>query len=166
MKIAFFGLLILLSQNILASQQIEKVIGQNDLVSVNSDASNIPKKFQALVDAIGILSMGCTGTHIGQGYVLTAGHCFFAGSELKRDLNCGDTVIEWGVRAALTPYMVSKCESVVASQQNERVDFAILKVSPVPETAVELDFENRAQIGDLLTMFSHPDEKPLAWSKS
>ena len=163
MKIVFFAVF-LISQILLASQQIEKVIGQNDLVSVNSDASNIPQKFQKLVNAFGILSMGCTATHIGNGYVITAGHCFFAGSELQRNLNCEGTLIEWGVRAALTPYMVSKCESIVASQQNDRVDFAILKVSPVPDTSVEVDFQNRAQIGDLLTMFSHPDEKPLAWS--
>ena len=76
------------------AQYIEKIIGDNDLIAVDSTGSNIPERYHNLLNAFGRMSMGCTATHIGNGYVLTAGHCFYASAEPERDAECSDTTIE------------------------------------------------------------------------
>lgn len=165
MKLAFVSL-VLFSVNSFAQYQISKVIGVNDLVTVSADASNIPLKYKSLVNAFGLMSMGCTATHIGNGYVLTAGHCFYASDVLAKDLPCPDTSIEWGVRDGISPYMKSSCERIIAAQRNKQNDFAIIKVSPIPTAAVGVDIKRKALAGDTLTVFSHPEELPLQWSKT
>ena len=105
-------LLLLLSFVPLLSPAFEpsKIIGTNDLIAVNALATNIPLKYKALVNAFGLMSMSCTATHIGNGYVLTAGHCFWVGSELAQDLpdrlRCGyaanhQEVLAWTADAAI-----------------------------------------------------------------
>lgn len=141
-----------------------RIIGENDLVAVNADASNIPARFRPLVDAFGKMDMGCTATHIGRGYVITAGHCFWAPPELTKDVPC-DAKIEWGVREGNQPYMTSTCENIVAEMRADTMDFAIIKVSPVPPVAILPDMNRRLIDGDTVTIFSHPDEMPLRWSR-
>ena len=159
-------LLLLLSFVPLLSPAFEpsKIIGTNDLIAVNALATNIPLKYKALVNAFGLMSMSCTATHIGNGYVLTAGHCFWVGSELARDLPCGDVTIEWGFRQGLPSYMKSTCERVLFAQRSKTSDFAILKVFPVPEAFVEVELSRKAVASDTVTLFSHPQELPLHWS--
>lgn len=145
----------------------EKIIGINDLVPVTADAGNIPQSYRSLVNAFGLIDMGCTATHIGDGYVLTAGHCFWAGPNLERNVDCTGTTIQWGVREGATPYMTSQCEKIVAQQLNDDSgnDFAILKVSPVPTAKVGVDLRRRSWAGRRVTIFSHPNTLPLRWSK-
>lgn len=144
----------------------DKVIGENDLILVAADASNIPMKYRKLVDAFGMISpSACTATHIGNGYVLTAGHCFWATSELQRDQACDDLSIEWGKRDGLEPYLTSKCEKIIVQQTDELNDYAILKVSPAPSVSIAPEMKRRAATGDTLTIFSHPNELPLYWSQ-
>ena len=147
-----------------ANPNFEKIIGTDDLTPVAADGSNIPVYLRPLIDAFGHMSMGCTATHIGNGYVLTAGHCFSAGEDVMTSDDCSDTTIEWGFREGLAPYMVSTCEKLVAAQQNDSNDWAILKVSPVPKVAIAPDLNRRAIIGDTITIFSHPEELPLRYS--
>lgn len=147
------------------AQDIEKIIGDDDMVAVDATGSNIPARYRDLINAFGILSMGCTATHIGNGYVLTAGHCFYAPEEPVENLECADTTISWGIREGVEPYMTSTCESIVIAQLNQDGnDFALIKVSPVPTAAVAPELNRRAVVGDTLTMFSHPEELPLRWS--
>lgn len=148
-----------------ASNDIEKIIGDNDLVAVDATGSNIPLKYRNIINAFGQISMGCTATHIGNGYVLTAGHCFYA-ETLVTDIDCADTTVAWGVREGVEPYMVSNCEKVIAAQRDGANDFAIMKVSPVPPVAIAPDLSRRAAIGDSVTIFSHPEELPLRWSQT
>lgn len=143
-----------------------KIIGNNDLIAVNADASNVPLKYKNLVNAFGILSMGCTATHIGNGYVITAGHCFWAGEELQKDQPCSDTTVEWGVREGISPYLKSTCEKILFAQRNGKNDFAILKVFPVPDTAINVELARKAEAQDVITIFSHPEELPLRWSQT
>lgn len=166
MKSILAALITLVSLNTFAFSDVEKIIGENDLVAVNADASNIPLKYKELVNAFGLMSMGCTATHIGNGYVLTAGHCFWAPEELVKDQPCADTTIEWGVREGVTSYLKSTCEKIVAAQRNSKNDFAILKVSPAPNVAVGVELNRKATAGDIVTIFSHPEELPLRWSKT
>lgn len=149
-----------------AANDVEKIIGTNDLVAVKQDASNVPLRFRGLVDAFGLMSMGCTATHIGNGYVLTAGHCFWAPESLVEGTSCAGETISWGFREDRKPYLVSKCDVVIAAQHSDRMDFAIIKVSPIPPVAIAPDMQRRAVLGDSLTIFSHPDELPLQWSRS
>ena len=141
-----------------------KIIGGNDMVAVNAEASNIPLKYKSIVNAFGLLSMACTATHIGNGYVLTAGHCFWVGSEVAQDLPCADITVEWGFREKLPAYLKSTCERVVFAQRSTTNDFAILKVFPVPDAFIEVELSKTATAGDSLTVFSHPQELSLRWS--
>src|SRR6187402_1012449 len=76
----------------------EKIIGTNDLTPVKQDGANIPAKYKALVDAFGVLSVGCTATHLGDGIVISAGHCFGATSTRKNNVPCTGKTVKWGVR--------------------------------------------------------------------
>jgi V8-like Glu-specific endopeptidase len=156
-------LITLVSLN-LSAVTVDKVIGNDDLRPVNADAANIPIQFQNLVNAFGRLSMDCTGTHLGNGYVITAGHCFWSPPTLQRDLKCDDVTIEWGLRKDAQPYLISKCEKIVFELNNGNHDFAIIKVFPVPPVAILPDLNRRAVIGDTITIFSHPDKEPLQWA--
>jgi len=162
----FLIILSVFTFNLIASaSDLEKIIGDNDLVAVDAEATNVPLKYRPLVDAFGILSMGCTATHIGNGYVLTAGHCFWAGEVPSKDENCPSTDVKWGFREGKTPYMTSKCEKIIIAQRDGMNDYAIIKVSPVPPVAIAPDMNRRAIYGDTVTIFSHPDELPLRWSR-
>jgi len=155
------------SQTAKADNDIEKIIGKNDLIAVDAEATNIPVKFKRLVDAFGKLGMGCTATHIGGGYVLTAGHCFWAGEKAIENQDCAgaENEIQWGFREGKEPYLVSKCEKIVMAQRTEKMDYALLKVSPVPPVYVKADWLKRAKVGSKVTIFSHPEELPLRWSQ-
>ncbi len=145
---------------------IDKVIGDDDLQIVADDATNIPARYRNIVNAIGRFTMDCTGTHLGNGYVITAGHCFWAPPTLQRDLNCADVKIEWGVRKSMQPQSVSQCEKIVFEVNTYFHDFAIIKVSPIPTESIAPDMQRRAVIGDTITVFSHPKGEPLQWSGS
>ncbi len=147
------------------SEQTEKIIGDNDLVQVNALASNIPLKYRSLVDAFGHISGGCTATHIGNGYVLTAGHCFWADETPRLDEACPTVSVDWGFREGVAPYLKSQCDRLVIALRNGKDDFALFKVSPVPPVAIAPEMNRRAVIGDTVTIFSHPDGLPLQWSK-
>lgn len=179
----------------LQANQVDKIIGDNDLVVVNKEATNVPFKFKNVINAFGVIKYqdtdsagnpsetyyGCTATHIGRGYVLTAGHCVGANSQLKVGQGCSFSVtdpffgnynssitaIEWGYRQGVEPYMKSTCqEVVVALTNNEGFDFAILKVSPSPDEFIAPDTSRRAIIGDSVTIFSHPNGEVLQWSRT
>lgn len=111
-----------------------KIIGQNDFVFVRADRGNIPEKFQNLVESIGWTNYGCTVTHIGNGYALTAGHCFEATAQLQKDKGCSYASVEWGYREGKNPSLKSDCERIVALQNDQKEnDFAILKMKSYPK---------------------------------
>ena len=147
------------------SLDVEKIIGENDLIAVKEDASNIPFRYRDKIDAFGMLSMGCTATHIGKGIVVSAGHCFWAPPEAIENQSCAEVSVAWGVRGQKAAYLVSKCEKIIMAQKSHLGDFAIIQVSPVPPVFISPDLHRRAIIGDTLTIFSHPDGLPLFWSQ-
>jgi V8-like Glu-specific endopeptidase len=144
----------------------EKIIGKNDLVSVRNDGANLPEKYRGLVDAFGVLSMGCTATHIGGGIMLTAGHCFRARPQRQDNVACPNVNVKWGVRVDDAAYLTSTCDIVLAMEQNSDRDYAIVKVSPAPKAKVGIDFAARPALESALTIFSHPKRRPLEWSKT
>ena len=164
-RFILFLVVIAIFQTLQAAVDADKIIGVNDLIAVNEDASNIPLHYRSLVDAFGMLSMGCTATHIGHGVVISAGHCFEAPPEAIENQLCADISVAWGLRGQKTAYLVSKCEKIILAQRSQRGDFAIIQVSPAPTVAIAPDLQRRAVIGDTLTLFSYPDGQPLSWSQ-
>ena len=166
MKSVLFSIIFLTSVHSFA-KNTWKIIGDNNLVAVNAEATNIPFRYRNIVDAFGIIQVGCTATHIGNGYVLTAGHCFWASDKLKRNQSCGeDYNVKWGYREGAEVYLTSKCVELIAAQMNDKYDFAIFKVYPVPPVSIPVNLNDLSKYKTKLTIFSHPNEYPLRWSKS
>lgn len=148
----------------------DRIIGTNDLVLVKPDFSNIPAKFKSSMNAIGKLSSGCTVTHIGQGYAITAGHCFwqtFFDEELKQNEKCSDETITWAWTDGSANNAVSQCLEVVAMQRSDadNFDFAIMKISNPPAAKIDVEWKKKPRAGSFVTIFSYPEEAPLSWSK-
>lgn len=192
--VLLFFILLILQISAFAVEETDKVIGRNNLVAVNAEGTNVPIKYRRLLGGFASLelteiysngetnsSIECTVTHIGNGYVLTAGHCFLSNNTsiengdcefYKKDPLVGQMhmkvgAIRWGHREGKEPDLVSKCESIVYALKNDQsgADFAILKVSPEPETVVKMDLKNRSELGDSITLFSHFQGLPLYWSR-
>lgn len=160
---------LLFSQVQVQAQQVTvtpwKIHGPDDLISVNGFALNIPRRYKPVIDAIGRMSMGCTGTHIGANVVVSAGHCFNAPPELVENQPCADTTVEWGIRGDRDASMVSRCVRILAMQVNDQqgLDYVFFQVDRAPRTFVNIDF-TRPHLGMKLTIFSHPFGLPLRWS--
>lgn len=157
----------------------EKIIGSKELIFVNKEKTNIPFKFRNVVDSTGLMDVGCTVTHLGGGYAVTAGHCIWTKffQEIPEtpfvDLPCADDQghqfeIWWGYRGADGDKPAGKglCERIVYAQVTRFYDFAILKVSNPPKAKVFVDLEHQVEFGRRITIFSHADSLPLQWSKN
>jgi hypothetical protein len=107
-------------------------------------------------------------THIGKGVVVTAGHCFAAGDEAKKDYVPEPTTVRWGVRGsqhATWPYLTSTLTKVIEARRSKPgPDYAFFLVDPIPPVAVDVDLGARPATGTKLTLFSHPWGRPLEWS--
>lgn len=148
-----------------SDSEVEKIIGDNDLIKVNASASNVPAKYRSIIDAFGRISMGCSATHIGNGLVLTAGHCFNAGQVRQKNLPCNGITVQWGLRYGKSPYLTSRCTKVLSAERSDRADFAIFQVSPAPRAQVELDMSGNPRRGQRITIFGHSQGRPLEWSQ-
>lgn len=147
-------------------QQQGKIIGTNDLVPVKMGGANIPPKYTPLIDAFGVLTMGCTATHIGNGLVITAGHCFNAPATRKDNTTCAGINVQWGVRVDAPAYLTSACQIVLTKETNRNRDYAIFKVDPIPPVEIPVDFAARPNDGTTLTILGHPRRRPLEWSQT
>jgi V8-like Glu-specific endopeptidase len=166
----FLSILIYLFTYSLHAATSNKIIAEDDLTPVKADNSNIPVKYKNITNAFGMLSMGCTATHIGNGYAITAAHCFdknpkYLADQLLTNLNCMGTSIIWGYQQGKPAYLQSQCTKILFLEKSELNDFAIIKVSPVPTAFVEVEMNRKAQLMDILTLFSYPQRLPLRWSK-
>jgi len=146
--------------------QVEKIIGTNELTPVLKDGANIPAKYGPLIDAFGKISMGCTATHIGNSLVLTAGHCFEAPEKRINNKPCAGVTVDWGYRKDKAAYLKSKCLMVLAAELNDNRDYAIFRVDQAPTAKVEIDLSAKAKTGSTLTIFGHPQLRPLEWSQT
>lgn len=157
----------------------EKIIGENDMLKVLEDGRKLlkaeggtastvqmPQAIQDTIDAVGIIDpIGCTGTHIGNGLVLTAGHCLDAADTPSRDKPCPGTTVRWGFREDKAPYATSECETILAMELNDDRDYAIFKVKNPPRARALVDVERTAPEETKLTILGHPQRLPLQWSQ-
>ncbi len=145
-----------------------KIIGENDLTPVGQEGTNLPESLRSLPSAIGMLAAGCTVTHIGDGLVLTAGHCVpqnvkFPDECLSRKFP--SMTIRWNYREGAEPTADSVCLKVLASELSQSHDFALLKVDNAPSASVRVELNERPAAGQQITILAHPRKRPLEWSQ-
>ena len=150
---------------------VQKVIGDDDLTPIEGDGANIPEKYRSLMGAFGRISMGCTATHVGNGIVVTAGHCFEAPEVRTDGVACPfNAVVEWGFRKDHKPDLVSRCVKMLSYELNDDKDYAIFLVDKAPAAKVRFSpKEQRTEstlFGRIVTIFGHPQQRPLEWSKT
>ena len=157
--------------------QPSKIIGINPLVPIRADGSNLEPALRPYLDAFGIVALGnsgsCSGTHLGNGYVLTAGHCFAEMGQTLKNQACGNTKVYWGYRgspATGSPKPIvtgmSPCTRIVYAELSEARDFAIFQVSNPPKARVAIAVESaRTAANTKLTIFGYPQGRPLEWSQ-
>lgn len=141
------------------------IIGPDNLTRVNGLGLNVPAPLHRFANAVGFLSMSCTGTHLGHGYVITAGHCLHSSEKQLFNVPCPEnTTVQWGVRGDQLG-MISKCLRVIGEQTTNGADWAIFQVDRAPSAFVEVDVKTPLWMNQRLTTFSHPESKPLEWSR-
>ncbi len=143
------------------TSQLNRIIGENNLVAVDSSYSS------RIINAIGRLRVGCTVTHVGQGLVVTAGHCFFDKTFEGRaeHRSCGENKfeVEWGVLTGSPRFMLSHCSEIVAAEYRGGIDYTIFRVEPYPASFLAIS-EQEIRHGERISIFSHPRRRPLEWS--
>ena len=164
-KILILFFIVFQFQQVDAQLMPSSIVDGVDFIRVKEDLSNIPQKFHNAAESIGRLSMGCTGTHIGDGLVLTAGHCFDALSRIEKNQPCPNVKIAWGFRGSRPSSMVSTCQNVIIKQNRPGADYALIEVQPIPANKVEVDLRNLDFNNERATLFSHPRRQPLLWSR-
>jgi V8-like Glu-specific endopeptidase len=158
-----------------------KIIGENNLVKVKADASNLDASLRAMVDAFGLIMIGqdgaCSGTHLGNGYVLSAGHCFLdemnPADQSEANKDCSNIKVYWGYRGSpatgsAKPVVtkISQCTKIVYAELSKTRDFAIFKVDQAPKAKIAISTDSkRTPTNTKLTIFGYPQARPLEWSQ-
>jgi hypothetical protein len=148
--------------------QPNKIIGSNEQTPVNDDKLNIPEELRNLPDSIGLLAVGCTVTHIGDGLVLTAGHCIPQEQELSDECLAKKhpkMTIRWNYRSGTTQFSESTCLKLIKRELSTAHDFALLKVDNPPQASVRVELNQRPKAGQQMTLFAHPRKRALEWSQ-
>ena len=164
-----------------SASDLKKIIGDNDLTSVSHDGSNLPPSLREAIHAIGLIKIdekgACTATHLGNGFVLTAGHCFLDESnpapQMIINRPCGNTQVFWGYRETITQEihstqtaLISQCTSVVFAELSKQRDFAVFKIDLFPRSTIAISSaKERTAINTKITILSHPRSRPLEWSQ-
>jgi V8-like Glu-specific endopeptidase len=153
----------------------KEIIGSNDFVSVDALGTNIPENLRPLIDAVGLLRPnGCTVTHIGNGYAVTAGHCFTENGVTLHGESCAGFSVVWSYRVGHPPTGQSECVKIIRSEYfvgeeaygAREVDFALIQLSSAPVAAIQLASGPKPESGKNVTILSHPRSRPLEWSKN
>ena len=71
--------------------------------------------------------------------------------------------VVWGLVSGNEEPIPARCQEVIAFEYNKKRDYAIVRIDPVPEAFVELNFAV-PEIGREISIFSHPQRRALEWS--
>ncbi len=156
------------------------VVGGDDRVVVAKDGLNVEEKYRPFLDAIGyVWPSGCTATHIGNGVVVSAGHCFSGTKVTRFNTRCDGKSVYWGYRAdsiitrsgftpilGATHYLMSRCVRMLALKDQDPYDYAIFEVDSIPTAFVPVtaDAGYSSGVSTPGTVFGHPQHKSLRWS--
>jgi len=150
------------ASNLSATNTTDRIIGKNDLVKVPASYANDHR-----MQAIGLMELGCTVTHVGRGIAITAGHCFASSNfqGVKKNLPCSESKysIHWGYLEGVDSYLTSQCTNIIATELNSERDYAIFRVSSIPDGFIDVNGATAA-IGDDISIYSHPKKRTLEWS--
>lgn len=144
------------------SSKLDVIIGTDEQVVVLENEAGEVGTYHNLFDAIGRMSGDCTAFHIGNGVVVTAAHCVQATSTTQPQ-PCQTLSIAWGYRYQHNAYLQSRCLEILDYKLEDAMDFALLRVDPVPPVALPMAHTEPAE-GANLTVFGHPHGEPLHWS--
>lgn len=137
------------------------VLGVDDTVAVQADGANIPPALAAQMDAVGrAQGLACTGTHVGDRRVLTAGHCVTA-SSLE---HCAATSFEWTVRGAVQRRLIGRCVRLLFIAFSSEVDLALLEVDQAPGAAARMDACRPVVAGEEVSLLGYPERGTLRWT--
>lgn len=165
----FFALFVSVSALAQVTRQVitnsnRRVIGMDNTKLVDANMLSIPFKYRDIAESVGLMSMGCTGTHIGNGLVISAGHCFEAGKVARYRSTCDGIQVFWNVREGRQPSGVSNCRQLLVLELNNQKDYALFRVDNPPRASVKIRTVGRPPLGTRVTIFSHPFKNPLTWS--
>lgn len=144
------------------------ILGTNDLIQVNKKGTNIDEKYRPLLDAFArteIEGKVCTATHIGNGLVLSAGHCFDAGTEREDWTSCDGQTTTFSFRVGnIAP--ITYCKQIITKQKGNGYDYALYRINRTPSAAIPVHRGPSPALNTKLTMFGHPGGRPLEWSNT
>ncbi len=150
-------------KNFTQSSDLKRIIGENNLVKVYSDEKNLQQ-----TQAIGIMKLGCTVSHLGAGYAVTAGHCFTKHKIPGKYENetCADSRYDilWGYTINSEVSERSSCQKIVLLEHNDLKDYALFKVEPVPLYSLKIAKKKNILLNSLISIISHPRKRTQEWS--
>jgi hypothetical protein len=145
----------------------KKIFGELEFVAVSSDGANIPEKYRSLIHATGYLDSGCTVSHIGNGLVLTAAHCLTPDEIFpdNPDQCLKGRSIQFGIFKDGIKGPKATCIKRLYAEVNITRDVALLHADKFPNEKIEVELEKVPSPNSQITLFGHPDGRPLEWSK-
>lgn len=174
MRIGFLSALSLILFSTFACKHVnpelssdKKIFGDADFVTVASDGSNIPEKYRELTHATGYLDSGCTVSHIGNGLVLTAAHCLEAKEIFPDDPDqcLPGRSIQFGIFKDGVKGPKATCIKRLYAEVNITRDVALLHADKFPSEKIDVELDAAPAPHAQITLFGHPDGRPLQWSK-
>lgn len=112
----------------------------------------------------------CTATHVGNNYVVTAGHCI-DNPTLFSD-TCSSLQVEWNFRRSRVDFpktpessLIGQCQEIVSwsfkAGDPDSIDHAIFRVDRAPEARIVIEPNPTLTPGSKVHQFSHPGGVPL-----
>lgn len=147
-------------------------------MTIGTERQKITNSQFDLAQAVGRLSYKpkdrsngyCTATHVGNGYVVTAGHCL-DNPKVYPD-TCSALRVEWNYRRSRADFsetpesdLIGQCQEIIswsfAVGDPDIIDHAIFRVDRFPAAKIVIEPKPALKVGDRLHQFSHPGAAPL-----
>lgn len=134
------------------------IFGENDLKKVMMSQGGH-------IEAIGLMSKGCTVSHIGNGIVVTAGHCIKINFIESSTSPCGqNTEVTWGYTDDNKENnLKSRCVELIEYEYTGNagpIDYAILRYDPFPDKSLTVKKGFPVE-GEAINIYSHPEKRTL-----
>jgi hypothetical protein len=175
--------------------ETQSVLGRDDRVAITVKKDNLPPGYGDLVDAVRVFRFQdktwanggrfpfCTGFHVGDGIVVTAGHCF-QGNNFENKPPLEELILKKSVIYSDFNYIVggkperSQIKKIIYSrmnylspeeeklslERNSLFDFAFVEISPIPKTKLKLRRGPRPHVGSKISIIGADKGRTLRWS--